>query len=60
MSLADQLVPTIKHLLRAKQLTYRHVGTALDLAEPSVKRLFASKRLSLAQVEQLAELVGAL
>ncbi|CAM2156460.1 Helix-turn-helix transcriptional regulator [Pararobbsia alpina] len=58
MALADLLVPTIKRLLRGRQLTYRHVADALDLSEPSVKRLFASKRLSLAHVDQLAELLG--
>jgi transcriptional regulator with XRE-family HTH domain len=58
MAIANLIVVAVKRLLRARQLTYRHVAAALDLSEPSVKRLFSSKRFSLAQIEKLAELLG--
>ncbi len=58
MPLADQLVPTVKRLLRGKRLTYRDVGLALKLSEPSVKRLFGSKRLSVEHLEKIAELLA--
>ncbi|WP_321783661.1 helix-turn-helix transcriptional regulator [Paraburkholderia sp. J94] len=58
MALAHQLIPLIKQLLRTRQLTYRDVGRVLELSEPSVKRLFASKRLSLEHLERIAELLG--
>lgn len=52
------LVGTIKRLLKARGLTYRDVARALDLSEPSVKRVFASERFTVARLVQVAELLG--
>jgi transcriptional regulator with XRE-family HTH domain len=52
-----QLMETIKRQLKAKGLTYRDVGRELKISEPSVKRLFSTKRLT---VERLAQLAGLL
>jgi transcriptional regulator with XRE-family HTH domain len=52
-----QLMETIKRQLKAKGLTYRDVGRALKISEPSVKRLFSTKRLT---VDRLAQLAGLL
>ena len=52
------LVGTIKRLLKARGLTYRDVAQALGLSEPSVKRLFASERFTVARLVQVAALLG--
>jgi len=52
------LVGTIKRLLKARGLTYRDVARALALSEPSVKRVFASERFTVARLAQVAELLG--
>jgi len=53
-----QLVDTLKRQLKAQGLTYRHVAQALKLSEPSVKRLFASGRLTVSRLEQICRLLG--
>lgn len=58
MSEAAQLVATVKKELKARGLTYRDVARALRLSEPSVKRLFAGGRFTLARVADIAELLG--
>jgi transcriptional regulator with XRE-family HTH domain len=58
MPLADQLVSAVKRLLREQRMTYRDVAAALELSEPSVKRLFGGKRLSVEHLEKIAELLG--
>ncbi|AVA36026.1 helix-turn-helix domain-containing protein [Cupriavidus metallidurans] len=58
MSEVEQLVATIKRQLKAQGLTYRDVAQALALSEASVKRLFASERLNLDRLAQLATLLG--
>lgn len=57
MTELTQLMETIKRQLKAKGLAYRDVGRALGISEPSVKRLFSTKRLT---VERLAQLAGLL
>ncbi len=58
MTEADQLVATIKKQLRSQGKTYRDVAEALDLSEPSVKRLFASGRFTVERLVQVANLLG--
>ncbi|WP_458130085.1 helix-turn-helix domain-containing protein [Pseudomonas sp. Z2-11] len=58
MSQISQLIITIKQRLKAAGLTYRDVAQALDLSEPSVKRLLASGRLTVERLAQLCELLG--
>lgn len=52
-----QLISTLKKRLKAAGLTYRDVAQALDLSEPSVKRLLASGRLTVERLVQLCELL---
>jgi transcriptional regulator with XRE-family HTH domain len=58
MTQVAQLMSTIKRLLKARGLTYRDVGDALRLSEPSIKRLFAGQRMTLDRLAQVAELLG--
>lgn len=53
-----QLIATIKQRLKAAGLTYRDVAQALDLSEPSVKRLFAGGSLSVERLIQICNLLG--
>lgn len=53
-----QLIETLKRQLRTRRLTYRDVAQALQLSEPSVKRLFASGRLTLDRLEDLCRFLG--
>src|SRR5262249_26298627 len=58
MNEVEQLIATIKRQLKAQGLTYRDVAQALALSEASVKRLFASERLNLDRLAQIAALLG--
>ncbi len=58
MSEIASLISTTKKLLRSQGLTYRDVAKALKLSEPSVKRMFASRRFSLDRLAQVGELLG--
>ena len=58
MTQITQLLSTIKHGLKAAGMTYRDVAQALDLSEPSVKRLLASGRLTVERLAQFCELLG--
>lgn len=58
MTQITQLISTIKLRLKAAGMTYRDVAQALDLSEPSVKRLFASGRFTVERLAQLCELLG--
>ena len=51
------LITTVKRLLKKKGLTYRAVASALKLSEPSVKRMFASNRMTLERLAQVSELL---
>ncbi|MCP5267400.1 MAG: helix-turn-helix domain-containing protein [Zoogloeaceae bacterium] len=58
MAEAERLIATLKTQLRAQRKTYRDVALGLGISEPSVKRLFASRRITLARLEELATLLG--
>ena len=58
MTEADQLVSTLKKLLKIQGMTYRDVALALKLSEPSVKRIFASKRFTVERLVQICNLLG--
>ncbi|MCW5620590.1 MAG: helix-turn-helix domain-containing protein [Burkholderiales bacterium] len=47
------LVEALKRALKARGITYSHVAEALQLSEPSVKRLFASGQFTLERFEQI-------
>lgn len=58
MTQITQLTATLKQRLKAAGLTYRDVAKALDLSEPSVKRLLASGRLTVERLAQFCDLLG--
>ncbi len=58
MSEATHLVSTLKKHLKSQGKTYRDVAQALNLSEPSVKRLFASGRFTVERMVQVANLLG--
>jgi transcriptional regulator with XRE-family HTH domain len=58
MTEASQLISTIKKQLKSQGLTYRDVASALNLSEPSVKRLFASGRFTVERLVQVSNFLG--
>jgi transcriptional regulator with XRE-family HTH domain len=57
MTEVGQVISVLKRHLKARSITYRDVGRALGLSEPSVKRIFASGRVSLERVAKLGALI---
>jgi transcriptional regulator with XRE-family HTH domain len=58
MSEVTQLVAALKRHLKQQGKTYREVGTAIGLSEPTVKRLFASESFSLDRMVEICNLLG--
>jgi transcriptional regulator with XRE-family HTH domain len=54
----SQILNCLKRLLKAQGITYRALSTSLGISEPSVKRLFASGRLTVERLEQISHLLG--
>jgi len=57
MSELNEILSVIKRQLKLRGLTYRDVATGLKLSEPSVKRLFASGRITLDRLLMLCDLL---
>lgn len=53
-----QLVRTLKKRLKIQGLTYRDLAVALDLSEPSVKRMFSTQRFTLERLVEISNLLG--
>ena len=47
------LVEALKKLLKTRGITYRDLARALDLSEPSIKRLFSERTFTLQRLEQV-------
>lgn len=58
MTELDQIFSTLKKRLKAQGMTYRDVATALQMSEPSVKRIFARRRLPADRLIEIANLLG--
>ncbi|WP_175926304.1 helix-turn-helix domain-containing protein [Burkholderia cepacia] len=58
MTELPRLVATLKRRLKAAGLTYRDAAQALDLSEPSVKRLLTDGNLTVERLSQFCDLVG--
>lgn len=58
MNEISQIIATIKRQLKAQGMTYRDVAQALELSEPSVKRLLGNQRMSLDRLSQISALLG--
>lgn len=58
MTEIEQLVFILKQQLKKQGKTYRDIAAELDLSEPSVKRLFASRKFALERIVQIANFLG--
>lgn len=58
MSQIENILTTVKRLLKANGITYAQVAVVLDLSEASVKRLFSDHSVSLERLEKVAQLLG--
>jgi transcriptional regulator with XRE-family HTH domain len=58
MTEVTQIVRTLKRQLKLQGKTYRDVAAAMDLSEPSVKRLFSSGTLSIDRLVAVCNLLG--
>jgi DNA-binding Xre family transcriptional regulator len=57
MSQTTQLLNTLKKCLKAKGLTYRQLGQAMNLSEASIKRLFSEQTFSLKRLEEICDIL---
>lgn len=58
MSQTQQLVQTLKKVLKSQGVTYKDVAQGLGISEASVKRTFALESMSLERLEQICLMVG--
>lgn len=58
MTEIDQIVATLKRRLKLQGMTYRDLAAALGLSEPSVKRMFATRRFTAERLVEISNLVG--
>ncbi|HBD11784.1 MAG TPA: transcriptional regulator [Porticoccaceae bacterium] len=57
MAQSSALVDTLKQALKSHRITYREVARRLDISEANVKRLFATRRFTLARLEDICRLM---
>jgi len=57
MSQVNSLLAIVKKSLKARNLTYLDVANALELSEPSIKRMFSDGNISLQRLDQICTLM---
>ena len=57
MSQVAALIDILKKSLKARNLTYLDVANALELSEPSIKRMFSDGNISLNRLDQICTLM---
>ncbi len=57
MAQSTALIDTLKQALKTHRLTYAEVARRLNMSEANVKRMFATKRFTLARLEELCKLM---
>lgn len=57
MTQSSGLIETLKRVLKQRGVTYAAVARELNMSEANVKRLFASKRFSVARLEEVCRLL---
>ncbi len=57
MSQTTKLLNTLKKCLKAKGITYRQLGEAMELSEASIKRLFSEQTFSLKRLEEICNIL---
>lgn len=58
MNEIHQIVATLKRRLKLQGMTYRDLAAALGLSEPTVKRMFASRRFTMDRMVEISHLLG--
>jgi transcriptional regulator with XRE-family HTH domain len=58
MSETARLIATVKKQLKSQGMTYRDLAHGLKISEPSIKRMFASGRLTVDRLVQIGNLLG--
>lgn len=53
----EALIDILKKTLRNQRMTYADIATGLNMSEANVKRMFASKRLTLDRLEAICQLM---
>lgn len=57
MAQSTALIDTLKRALRDRGLTYAAVARELGMSEANIKRMFASRRFTLARLEEICQLI---
>jgi len=57
MAQVAALLNTLKHVLKAHRLTYAEVANRLGMSEANIKRMFASKSITLGRLEDICRLM---
>jgi len=52
------LIDALKRALREQGVTYRELGRRLGLSEPTIKRTFSARRLTLDRLEEICRAIG--
>jgi transcriptional regulator with XRE-family HTH domain len=58
MTEIDQLLATIKRRLKTQGMTYGDLAVAIGVSEPTVKRMFATRRFGVDRLVEIANLLG--
>src|SRR5713226_19721 len=58
MTESQRVITTLKRLLKSQGYTYRAVAKAMELSEPTVKRMFSKGTFTLNRLVQIASLLG--
>ncbi|MGQ8364445.1 helix-turn-helix domain-containing protein [Glaciecola sp. 1036] len=58
MSQINQVVATLKSLLKNQNITYRFIASSLDMSEANIKRMFSQSSFTLERLEQICDLVN--
>jgi len=55
---SERIVDVLKLVLRERGLTYRELGERIGLSEPTVKRMFSQRRITLDRLETVCDTLG--
>ena len=55
---SERIVEVLKQVLRERGLTYRELGAKIGLSEPTVKRMFSQRRITLERLETVCDALG--
>jgi transcriptional regulator with XRE-family HTH domain len=58
MAQTDQIVAALRRVLKARGFTHRRLADALGVSEPTVKRMFGRRSVTLGRLEAVCELAG--